>query len=164
MKNLIIKPNKSIGQIKFGMTRNEINNLLNDEKKISSQNNDINFFWYEDYIYLIGYKRNKVIEINIMDKALYKYNVLLDGIDLFKNKVEDIIPYLKSKYELSFDGEDEDLSTLYEFTSLGISLWRESSFHSKLLNSKDFKLLSVENQEYEKKFLFFNSINLTKKI
>lgn len=163
MKKLIIIPNNSIGNIKFDMTRNEIKKLLNDEK-VGKQNKNINFFWYEDYTYLIGYKENKVVEINITSNISNRYDVLLDNIDLFKNKVEDIIHYLKNKYLLTFDGEDEDLSTLYEFRSLGISLWRENSFHSKLLSSEEFKILSVENQEYEKKFWFFDTIKLQREI
>ena len=172
MNTYIIVPNQSLGELKLGMQKSEIDSLFStkkiEEKQISSltfkgeEKTNLLFVRYDNSKFTVLYDSSyRAIEICAAIRCFEPGELMLYDMDLLQTRVEDIIPSLGKCSSYTYDDEeDEDLSTEYTFDSLGISLWRESGFHSKLLTSDDFLGLSLENQEYEKRFMFFESIAL----
>ncbi|MBU5676864.1 hypothetical protein KQI88_10585 [Alkaliphilus sp. MSJ-5] len=159
MNTIVVYPHKGIGNILFGMTRKEVEQiLLPIHYKEEPGRNGI-LVRYDNYH--ITYKDNIVFEICINN--LNGYKVVFNNIDLFHTKAEDIFNSLRRLSDYDCDCEDEYLSCTYYFKDLGMILWRESAFHPKLLQEGWFqKLISVqeENLEYEQRFWFFNQICL----
>ncbi|KGG79830.1 hypothetical protein Y919_09620 [Caloranaerobacter azorensis H53214] len=172
MDEIIIIPNKMLGKLELGMGRNEIETILyndsilrictQEEEKTFKEMETVKYYNKTSLMYVIGYKDNKAFEI-CLDSAISDiYNVMLKGINVFKEKAEDIISKLKTYSSYTCDTDDEDLGTEYDFNELGISLWRELAFHPKIMNNKEFLELSKENQEIEKKYWYFQMINVHK--
>lgn len=160
MKELIIIPNKSIGAIKLGMEREQVEKLFDYKCEEEEQIGELLSVRYNRSRIIILYENNKVVEITLDSSISEEYNVILEEINLFTTKVEDIIKYLRNYSEYSYNSDDELLSTEYIFKDLGIVFWRESAFHPKLLDEDWFLEMSDENQEYEKKFWYFNTLTL----
>ncbi|MGF7058469.1 hypothetical protein [Brassicibacter mesophilus] len=159
MGTIVVYPHKGIGNILFGMTRKEVEQILFfTHYKEEPEGEDI-LVRYDDYH--ITYKDNIVFEICINNFENYK--VVFNNIDLFHTKAEDIFDSLKKLSDYDYDCEDEYLSCTYYFKDLGMILWRESAFHPKLLQEEWFQELITaqkENLEYEKRFWFFNQVCL----
>lgn len=168
MDEIIIIPNKMVGKLELGMNRNEVENILhNSILKIKNQEEErfkeieiVKYYSETSLMYVIGYKDNKAFEI-CLDNAISEIcNVTLKDVNIFKEKAEDIISKLRIYSSYTWDTDDEDLGMQYNFDQLGISLWRESAFHPKLMQDKEFLELSKENQEIEKRYWYFQMINV----
>ena len=151
MQTIIVYPHKGIGSINFGMTRNEVEQIISPKHYGEQSIYDSIFIQYSDYH--ITYKDNLVSEICVNKHDEYK--VLINNIDVFRTKAEEIFDTFKRNSEYDCDCEDEYLSRTYDFKDLGMSLWRESAYHPKLLNEEWFQELineQEENLEYEQRF------------
>ncbi|WIV11824.1 hypothetical protein [Proteiniborus sp. MB09-C3] len=159
MKTVIVYPHKGIGNILFGMTRKEVEEILLPAYCKEEPEGEGILVRYDDYH--ITYIEDIVSEIYMNN--LENYKVMLNDIDLFNTKAEDIFDSLKKLSDYDCDCEDEYLSCTYYFKDLGMTLWRESAFHPKLLQEEWFKrLIAVqeENLEYEQQFWFFSQVCL----
>jgi hypothetical protein len=159
MKTIIVYPHRGIDNINFGMTRNKVEQIISPKHSGEQSINDGIYIQYSDYH--ITYKDNVVTEIYFTKQD--DFIVLLNNIDLFHTKAEEIFDAYKRISEYDCDCEDEYLSWTFYFKDLGMSLWRESAYHPKLLNEKWFQELidqQEENLEYEQRFWYFNQICL----
>jgi hypothetical protein len=87
-KEMTVVPFISVGEIKFGMTKNEVLKLFDKEPKIFKDFlKRTNLFW--DYISVILDKKGFVCEITISENEI---PIIYDGKNLFKN--ENIIKVL----------------------------------------------------------------------
>lgn len=168
----IVTPSKGIGNIQIGMSKTEIDNMFNpkytEEEKINhlvfncEEKTNLLSVRYNNSMFVVLYdSSNTAIEISAAIDFFEDEPLILYDMDLSRSKAEDIILTLRNYASFTYDGDDEDLSTTYIFKDLGITLWRESGFHSKLLNDNEFLSMSLEDQEYEKRFMFFNSISIS---
>lgn len=160
MKKLTIIPNKSIGAIKLGMERERVEKLFDYRHEEEEQIGELLSVRYNRSQIIILYENNKVVEITLDSSISEEYDVILEEINLFTTKVEDIIKYLRNYSEYSYNTDDELLSTEYVFKDMGIVFWRESAFHPKLLKENWFNEMSEENKEYEKRYWYFNTLTL----
>ncbi|WP_054744170.1 hypothetical protein [Cellulosilyticum ruminicola] len=137
-------PNKGIGPIQLGMSKSEIDALF-DAEDIEIQQIDTLFIndeekhqllsvRYDDSKFIVLYDAHHMaIEISAVIDFFKAPPLTLYDINLLESSAEDIIPLLSHYAPSTYDGADKDLSTTYIFEDLGITLWRESGFHSKLL-------------------------------
>lgn len=165
MKTLVVQPHKGIGKILFGMSRKEVEEIicekLTSEYRYRNDNVECVEVRYDEYS--IDYKNDVVADIYITN--FDKSNVVLNGIDLFYTKAEDILDLLKLISDYDCNCEDETLSTTYYFKDLGLELWRESAYHPKLLSNDGFQRYISENEEnleYEQRFWYFQQVKLSK--
>ncbi|GEM_PF-2657787 len=159
MKTIIVTPHKGIGNIFFGMTRKEVEEIIGSKDyKGETKANDVSV-GYEQYH--ITYKEDKVFEICINNIGGSK--VIFNGIDLFNTIAEEIFDALKLLSDYDYDCEDEYLSNTYYFKDFNMLLWREDAFHPKLLNKEPFQkfiAINEENLEYMKRYWYFDQICL----
>lgn len=162
MKTIVVQHHKGIGKILFGMSRKEV-----EEKICEKVTNEYRYenveVKYDEYC--IEYKDDVVVEINITN--FEKSNVVLNGIDLFYTKAEDILDSLKLISDYDCDCEDKNLGMTYHFKNLGLVLYRERAYHPKLLKDDGFQRYiskNEENLEYEQKFWYFTGVTLSNQI
>lgn len=163
MKVINVYPYHGIGDILFGMTRRQVEQIISCNSYCEDKilNDGYISVRYEDYH--ITYRDNEVVEICINEPLDNAYMVVFDGIDLFRTKAEEIFDTLKKLSEYDCDCYDEYLSSSYYFKAFNMALWRESAFHPKLLKEDWFlELISAneENLEYEQRFWFFQQVCL----
>lgn len=162
MKNMIIDPWSGCGEIKFGMAVEEVEALLGIGQYINDPYSDILYGWFQNETIHIGFINNVVVEIEIANSIANTTDIILFGIDVFHNKAEEVIAALEERAACTWDTPDKELSTTYEFSDLGIALWRDHAFHPKLYDNKaymqSFAKKSLEIQEDEMRFWYFQSI------
>lgn len=150
MEDLIIKEGHSVGLFRFGMMKDEVErcNKLYIEKHGIYKNSFV--FEYDE--------EGKVISIHLLIEELKKhFQCNFKEIDLFNLKASELIYALEaiSPYNRS---QDASLGFMYQFPDLGFTLWRGNVCTEEDLEAEWFKELIPENQEDEKRFLFFETI------
>ncbi len=176
MKSLIVTPNKGIGSLKLGMSPEQILDAINQmisEFKISSKHDmqismdkeegSYSLRYISDaYFFMVRYQDNQAIEISVDRELSEQVKIILYDMDVFHTQVEQLVTFLKQYSDCSYDLEDEQLSTDYEFDNIGIRLWREEPFHPKLLANeayrKEMELVIEEMYQY----LYFNIVAVKK--
>lgn len=163
MKTIEIVPYQGIGDILFGMTRQQVEQMISCKVACEDKIPIEGYIGvrYEDYH--ITYKDSKVIEICINEPVDDAYTVLFKGIDLFRTKAEEVFERLRELSEYDCDCYDEYLSSTYGFKKFNMVLWRESAFHPKLLKEDWFLEYIAENEEnleYEQRFWYFQQVCL----
>lgn len=157
MEEIIIIPHVQIGKIRLDMKKEEVDKLFGGSHMFLHAGDHVT---YEYGDYRIAYKGDEIFEIVVLNPEDDEKAFILYSKDIFREKVEDLIAYLSDYASYTYDTEDVDLSFEYYFQSLGLSFWRESWFHSKLLNDPEYLSMSIENQEYERRFWYFQSIRM----
>lgn len=171
MNSYNVIPNKGIENIELGMSKVEIDTLFHgkciEEEQIEKllfkgeEKTNLVFVRYDNSRFTVLYDSNKIaIEISATIPFFEEEFLMLYDMNLLQTPAEDVILELSKEASYTYDGDDKDLSTTYIFEELGITLWRESGFHSKLLTDNEFLSMSKEEQEDEKQFMFFASISL----
>ena len=130
-----IVPGVGLGNLKFGMIRDEVKNLLGepndiDEYSYSDDDNDLTEDWYYDDLYLsIGFDEEdnwKLVTIAV-NSTFYEFdnNQL---IDLDKDKVVDLLT--KSNIiDLEFEqwsGDESSNNTLISSEKNGLNIWLDN--------------------------------------
>jgi len=169
MNSIIVTPHSNIGPLYLGMEHEEIIvaiQKLSDElifaksekfdmSKDPQDNNGVTNIRYigNSFFFMVGYRDNRAVEISINHELRDHLPIILLGIDVFKTPAEEIVTALKRISSCTHDLEDEQLSTNYEFPDLGLRLWREEAFHTKLLNDEEYmnemKLVIEEMFRYQ---------------
>lgn len=150
MEDLMIKEGHSTGLFKFGTTMEEVERC----KSIYIEKYGI----YKDSFFFEYDEEGKVISIHLHIGDLKKhFQCNIKGIDLFNLKASKLILALDaiSPYNRS---QDAALGFTYQFPDLGLELWRGRVCTEEDLEADWFKELIPENQEDEKRFLFFETI------
>ncbi len=175
LSKLEIIPGVGIGNIYFGMTREEVDKILGPGNNRDWSHVGTGFpkewisVYYADFI--VEFFENKVVGIEVFADVLSEDNetrlpVFLHGISLFEEKAEDVVKkleqYTPCVHILNdvYGAGDKDLATEYEFDDMGVALWREDGFRTKLLSSPQFLQENEEEQEYLKQRLYFDAVYL----
>ena len=151
MKTLRVSPNVGIGLLELGMSPNQVLAAIKTECcdllvpgkdiEMSKDKEDDGYtlrYITNSFFFMVRYRNDRAIEISV-DRELGKaMNVALYDIDVFNTQAEEVVDCLKQFSKCSYDAEDEQLSTNYEFDDIGIRLWREEPFHKKLLSDKAY--------------------------
>lgn len=165
LHSIEILPKKGDGNLSFGMSRAEVDAFLGEPAMTEGEQDEICFYEMKmqdgsvELVYKVSFEENKVKEWTMYDSLAKDIEVKLFGVDVFSEKAEDVIAKLSAHTEVCCD-EDRDLTTFAELDALGISLWRESAFHDKLIDTLEYQSLSEENKEYEQQFRYFATLTM----
>ena len=165
------------GKLRFGMSKEEVEQLLGE----GNYSTETAFFpgapaargCYADprpYTAYCQYRvyfseADKAVEITLFP-ALPEDDteISLCGVSLFRHKAEAVIAELEKQAACTWDGQDKDLGTQYDFDALAFSLWRSSAFHQKLFDDaaymQEYREMLPENQEEELKYQYFQASSL----
>ncbi|GKU77079.1 hypothetical protein [Paenibacillus sp. L3-i20] len=157
----IITPNVGVGPIKIGMCKSEVDAIvkLNSKERRTDRMHSPSLFNCvfahfeydsEDRLSFIALENNYT-----EDGIVCLYN----GIDVFRTKADELVAKLD---KLSpYDRNNPELGYSYIFNELNICLWRPSVITEEDLHSERFLEMSLENQQYEKRYLYFTQILVT---
>lgn len=184
MNTLLIQPNIGIGDLKLGMTPDELEHALLSMRRLwdSSDNAKPDIFLRSDCLrnelddphwitgryfdgcafFLVQYYDGRAVEIGVERCLSQTTSVLLDELDVFALPAEELVCALKQKSSVLCDLPDEQLATNYEFPELGIRLWRESAFHPKLLKDEQWMQEMQLVLEEEMQYLYFGLVAVRK--
>lgn len=149
MENVItITPFVGIGNVKLGMSEVQVQESLRNESHL------------EDLFNNLEYDENnklKFIEItNPFDEL--DIQVLYDGIDVFKTRADSLVKKIDERTPY-FRDEEAEMEVCYTFKDIQLSLWRPDVLTEDMMESAEFlEELSPENQEYEKRNLYFSTV------
>ena len=136
MNTLHIKPAEGISPLYLGMTQEEVLDVLRNCRELQSISaqelqisKDYGFETYrymtDSYFFMVTYKDGKAVEIGVDALLRSHMQILLDGLDIFRMQVQEVLDHCKRKSAYEIDGVDEENSTGFDFTEIGIRLWRE---------------------------------------
>ncbi|WDV46267.1 hypothetical protein PV797_00900 [Clostridiaceae bacterium M8S5] len=172
MKSLSVIPHVGIGPLRLGMSPKQILVAINQirsewslpdnrEIQISKDIEDDGFsLRYIDasFFFMVRYRNNRAVEVAVDYELREHAIIMLYDMDVFQTLAERLVASLKQYSSCSYDMEDEQLSTNYEFNDIGIRLWREEPFHSKLLSDGSYmkEMALVIDEMY--RYLYFEII------
>lgn len=136
-----VKPGFSIGKLKLGMTKSEIDKF--------TQNYPF-FFKFE-------YQDGKCSFIELSSGAEINFVCLYDELDLFNTKASVLIPFINKISP--YDREKSDGYSYY-FPEIGLSFWRDMNLSEENMQENWFKDMSPENQKDTAKHLYFGSVGV----
>ena len=176
MRELVVTPHAGIGPLKLGMSPAEILAAIQDylaELKIATKRGlqisedrewDANFQtlrYMEDIFFsMVRYQNGKAIEISVNRELRGEAKVSVYDLDVFHTPAEDVVNFMKQFGPCVHDEPDEQLSTDYEFPTLGIRFWRERAFHEKLLQDRAYVEAMQLVLEEEKRYLYFDIVTV----
>lgn len=178
MHCLVISPGEKIGPLELGMTPKQIWNALSclcAEWGFSISDTHIDETWEKGTgklccrYFIVWYRQSRAIEIAVdlllreQLLVLLESKILFYGMDIFQTEAEKVLAALKQVEPCLCDAGDEQLGTNYEFSSLGLRLWRERAFHRKLLLDKAYReeMALVLEEEYQ--YLYFQIVAVMEK-
>ena len=166
--SVFIIPHIGIGQLKLGMTSDELENALLQMKKQWSNSSDeamqmercaetgdpiliTGRYMDNDSFFLVQYRNGKATEIGIQRELSKVASIKLFGLDMFNTTAECIIDSLMKKDNVICNEKDLQLGTEYIFPKIGVRLWRERAFHPKLLKDPLYmeEMQTVLEDEYQ---------------
>lgn len=178
MEEIIIVPHIGIGQLKLGMTPDELEKTLLQMKKqwLNSsseamqmercvETDDPNLitgrYMDNNSFFLVQYRNGKATEIGIHRDLSRMVSVKLFGMDMFSTTAECIINRLMKKNKVICDEKDLQLGTEYFFPEIGVRFWRERAFHQKLLEDPLYmeEMQAVLEDEYQ--YQYFQMVTVT---
>lgn len=152
MDSIVVTPHQGIGPLQLGMTPQQITAAIQElcsAVPLSSHRfqmaeracDGLTTVRYvgDSAFFMVEYRDGCAVEIAVDDLLRASIPVVLNGMDVFKTPAEEILRALKQLDTCTFDLEDEQLSTNYEFAQLGLRLWREDAFHPKLLQDPRYR-------------------------
>lgn len=167
MKEIIIEPHIGIGQLKLGMTSDELENALLQMKKQWSNSSDeamqmeccaetddpnliTGRYMDNDSFFLVQYRNRKATEIGIQRELSKVASIKLFGMDMFNTAAECIIDSLMKRTTL-FATKRTCNWERNIFSEIGVRLWRERAFHPKLLKDPLYmeEMQAVLEDEYQ---------------
>lgn len=172
MNVLPVVPYIGIGPLKLGLTPEQILDAIhqvrsafqlpgNREIQVSEDREYDGFslrYQDESFFFMVRYQNNRAVEVAVDDALRERARITLYDLDVFQTPAEQCITFLKQFSPCSYDLDDEQLSTNYEFDDIGIRLWREHPFHPKLLSDESYmKEMSLVIDEMYR-YLYFEII------
>ncbi|MCM3080221.1 hypothetical protein [Brevibacillus invocatus] len=152
---LNIEAGRGIGDVKLGMTKEEvIQSILKYEAEYHRPEHMKNYFKNS---FKVKYdSEGKVKLIEIPSELKEDFQCMFMNIDVFNTKAEKLVALLDeiSKY----DRDDTELDTCFTFPELGLILWRPDVLKEEDLEKEWFKELKPSIQEDTKKNLYFSSV------
>ena len=124
MDKFIIKPLFGVNQLKFGKTRDEI---IEDFDAPTEEEGRTDYYELEEFSIALSYDRNDKLEFIEFGKVTGGAPVLLDDIDVFLAKADDVLVHLKTKTKESFHKTSSEPPYTYVFDTLEVALDRPTS-------------------------------------
>ncbi|WP_211748502.1 hypothetical protein [Paenibacillus sp. Marseille-Q4541] len=149
MYTVVVKPGESFGPINLGMTFEEVSKIFK-------------YLPYSDSFIHLNYDDDgKLNELEVANDRFIRPMLEEYDIYLFQTKVEELIPRLNpicsyAQNELYVEG------CQYDYTELGIRLWRNDDFYEKDLKDTKFSNLSADEFSYWYDKLYFESLVIYK--
>lgn len=155
METLIIEAGHSIGDIKLGMSKEEVQQCLRSyEAKCNKPPGSFTKYFREEYD-----SAGMLEFIEIASVSSRYFNCLFRGIDVFKTRastlvamIDEISPYVRDA--------DACRGFAYTFPKLGLTLWRGNVLNEADLEEEWFKQLDPEIQKDELRNLYFESVGI----
>ncbi len=174
MKSLSVIPHVGIGPLKLGMPPKQILDAINQirfkwylpdnwETQISENNEDDGFslrYQNGSFFFMVRYRDNRAVEVAVDHELREHAIIMLYDMDVFQTPAEQLIISLKQFSSCSYDMEDEQLSTNYEFNDIGVRLWREEPFHPKLLSDESYMKEMALFIDEMYRYLYFEIISV----
>ncbi|WP_188066380.1 hypothetical protein [Brevibacillus brevis] len=155
MDNLIIEEGRSVGTLRIGMTKQELDQCVRtyQEKCIRPCDFFHSLFKYEYD------SEGKVTHIHITDTVKDYYTCLFRDIDVFNTKASKLVEGL-DKVSPYIRDNDASLGFSYTFPELGLSFWRNHVRNEEYFHSEEFKELDPDIQEDEMRYLYFETTTI----
>ncbi|WP_374017453.1 hypothetical protein ABU162_25395 [Paenibacillus thiaminolyticus] len=154
MDKIIIEPGHGVGVLKLGLTKNNVNECI---QTFIQQYNDHENRHFENYV-IPGYNENeKMIAVQVVRDLMKYANFECHGIDVFNTKAEKLVKYM-DKISPYLRNWESAAGGHYVFPDIGLALYRSNAITEEDLKEEWFLAQSLENQEYDMKYLFFESI------
>lgn len=169
-----IEPHTGIAALKLGMTPEQILTAIQElSAEFGYPKNQIqitkdingNVVRYQAiglFLFLVEYQKNRAVEITVNCELGEYVPVTLFGIDCFHTLAEDLLQQISAYDSFSCDEEDMQLGTTYVFEKLGIRLWREHAFHTKLLMDAAYMKNMADVLEDEYQYQYFQIVGVKK--
>ena len=174
MNVLNVVPEKGIGTLHLGDSKEEILCGLKALEKEFGFSDKVNMQVSQDlcengytryisdyYFFMVRYEDERAVEIAVNRDISQKAEVILYDMEVFNMYAEELIGILSQKSTFTCDTEDKDLAYNYEFSSIGIRLWRDGVFHPKLLEDKKYieAMKDILEEEYQYHYFTLISVN-----
>jgi hypothetical protein len=138
-----VKPGISIGELKIGMSKREIDELTENTP----------------FFFKIDYEDDNSSFIEIFSGAQIEFVCQYEGLDLFNTNASDLIPLIDRISP--YDREKSD-GYSYNFPEIGLSFWRDMNLTEGNMQENWYKDMSPENQEDTAKYLYFGCVGVYK--
>lgn len=148
MKELIIKPGVSIGDITLGMHKDAAKEIISKFPDSVFLNMDCD-------------ERENVHFMEIASNAKDEFVCVLQDInvDPFHTKAKDLIRIVE-QFDAYEQTDESRLGFSYRFPKLGLAFWRTGVLDEADLQESWFKEMSAEHQEDELRYLYFESVSV----
>lgn len=112
------------------------------------------------FFFMVHYQNEQAVAISVDRQISHWSQVTVFDMDVFHTPVETLIHALKQFGSCTYDNEDEQLSSEYEFRDMGLRLWREMAFHEKLLLDEAYmdEMRLVIDDMY--RYLYFDMVTV----
>ena len=186
MMPIYVIPGKSIGRLELGMTRDEILRAIHEMRMEwgTADVSDVEIIeepefdglrcvrymnWSSGipFFFIVAFRNGEAVEIGINRDVDSENPVVypikeMQHLALFRLPAELLVTYLKTFSICIADSDDELLSNEYVFSELGLKLWRENAFHSKLLLDQEYMNMMGDMVTEEFKNVFFDIVKVVK--
>ena len=132
-------PGKSIGRLQLGMTHDET--------------------LKEIYEMRVEWEAADTLDVDSENPVVYPIKEM-QHLALFQLPAELLVTYLKTFSTCLADSDDELLANEYVFPELGLKLWRENAFHSKLLLDREYMNMMGDMVTEEFGNVFFDIVKV----
>ena len=176
MKEITVIPHIGIGPLKLGMSPEQILNAIYELIEMFSipnsgkiiireRKNDDGYtlrYLGDYFFFIIEYQNSQAVEIAVNNTINEYANISLYEKKIFSTTAEELVNYLSHISPCISDLDDILLSTNYDFSDIGVRLWRELAFHEKLLLDKTYMedMSQVIDEMY--RYLYFELIAIKK--
>ena len=177
-------PGKSVGRLELGMMQGEILRAIHEMRMEweDAGASDVEIIEDPEYdglrcvrymngssgipfFFIVTFRNGEAVEIGINRDADSENPVVyqikeMQHLALFQFPAELLVTYLKTFSDCIADSDDELLANEYVFPKLGLKLWRENAFHSKLLLDREYRSMMGDMVTEEFRNIFFDIVKV----
>lgn len=158
MDTIEIEPGQAIGTIKLGMSRDEVEECIRQYASRYECRNDISFD-FSSYFMPEYDSDDRLIALQMTSDVKEHAHCLCHGINVFCTKADDLVEVLDkiSPYARTWDAS---AGFCYLFPEMGLTLYRSRVFTEKDLEEEWFLAQSLDAQEDDKRFFYFETVSV----
>ncbi|WCF07550.1 hypothetical protein NDS46_25105 [Paenibacillus thiaminolyticus] len=158
MDTIEIEPGQGIGTIKLGMSRDEVEECIRQYASRYECRDDISFD-FSSYFMPEYDSNDRLIALQMINDVKEHAHCLCHGIHVFRTKADDLVEALDrmSPYSRTWDAS---AGFCYLFADIGLTLYRSRVFTEKDLEEEWFLAQSLDAQEDDKRFFYFETVSV----